>query len=179
MKKMENGELNRIEKFSLYLQRVFKYGGKLASDFWIATKIEGVETKLWINIISRMLKGEEVSDREKKFLKEHSKDIIKIIPLVAIKGIPTPIPITAILIILAKKYKIDILPKDNRHFLFTKLELSEELQKTILDKSKKISVSIKLKSGAILNGREIIDSKYLLLKEGEFILSEEIEELIF
>lgn len=64
-----------------------------------------------------MVKGEEVSDKEKKFLKAQSKDIVKILPLVAIQGIPIPVPITPLLIMLGKKYGFDILPKDHRDLL--------------------------------------------------------------
>lgn len=104
-------------KVTKYLNDTLKKGGEFSSNVWEATKIEGQETKIAINILSRMLKKEEVSDNEKQFLKAHSKDLAKIIPLVAIQGIPMSIPITTLLIILGKKYKFDILPKDNRDLL--------------------------------------------------------------
>ena len=106
-----------VSKLSTYLTNILKKGGKIASDTWEATKVEGKETKLAIEILSRMVKGEEVSENEKKFLKEQSKDIAKILPLVAISGIPIPIPITPLLIVLGKKYGFDFLPKDNRGLL--------------------------------------------------------------
>lgn len=104
-------------KISDYLTNILKKGGKLAHDVWKQTKIEKEETKIAIAILSRMIKGEEVSEQEKKFLKEQSKDIAKILPLVAIQGIPIPIPITPLLIMLGKKYGFDILPKDHRDIL--------------------------------------------------------------
>ena len=79
--------------------------------------LEGEETKLAVGILSRMIKGEEVSDKEKSFLKEQSKDLARIIPLVAISGIPIPIPITPLLVMLGKKYGFDFLPKDHRGLL--------------------------------------------------------------
>ncbi len=109
-----------MSKISDYLSSIFKKGGKMASDTWEATKVEGEETKIALEILSRLIKGDEVSDNEKKFLKEQSKDIARILPLVAISGIPIPIPITPLLIILGKKYGFDFLPKDHRNLLKNK-----------------------------------------------------------
>jgi hypothetical protein len=106
-----------IEKVGTYLNDLVKKGGKMASDTWEATKVEGEETKLALDILSRMIKGEQVSDKEKKFLRAQSMDVVKILPLVAISGIPIPIPITPLLIMLGKKYGFDFLPKDNRGLL--------------------------------------------------------------
>ena len=64
-----------------------------------------------------MIKDQDVTDGEIKFLKEHSMDLVKILPLVLISGIPVPIPITPLLILAGKKYGFDLLPKDNRHHL--------------------------------------------------------------
>jgi hypothetical protein len=106
-----------IEKIGIYLNDLIKKGGKMASDTWEATKVEGEETKIALDILSRMIKGEQVSDKEKKFLRAQSMDVVKILPLVAISGIPIPIPITPLLIMLGKKYGFDFLPKDNRGLL--------------------------------------------------------------
>ena len=106
-----------LGKFSTYMNSLIKRGGQLASDVWDVTKRESQETKLAVGILSRMIKGEEVSDKEKSFLKEQSKDLARIIPLVAISGIPIPIPITPLLIMLGKKYGFDFLPKDHRGLL--------------------------------------------------------------
>jgi hypothetical protein len=104
-------------KIGAYLNDLIKKGGKMASDTWEATKVEGEETKIAVNILSRMIKGEEVSDKEKAFLKAQSRDIARILPLVAISGIPIPLPITPLLIMLGKKYGFDFLPKDHRGLL--------------------------------------------------------------
>jgi hypothetical protein len=106
-----------LGKIGTYLNDLIKRGGKMASDTWEATKVEGEETKIAMNILSRMIKGEEVSEKEKSFLKAQSKDIARILPLVAISGIPIPIPITPLLIMLGKKYGFDFLPKDHRGLL--------------------------------------------------------------
>jgi hypothetical protein len=116
IKSFENFNEN-LGKFSTYMNSLLKRGGQLASDVWDATKVEGEETKIAVRILSRMIKGEEVSDKEKRFLKEQSKDLARIIPLVAISGIPIPIPITPLLVVLGKKYGFDFLPKDHRGLL--------------------------------------------------------------
>ena len=106
-----------IEKIGTYLNDLVKKGGKMASDAWEATKVEGEETKIAVNILSRMVKGEEVSEKEKTFLRAQSMDVIRILPLVAISGIPIPLPITPLLVMLGKKYGFDFLPKDHRGLL--------------------------------------------------------------
>lgn len=115
MKKIKT--LENFSKISNYLGDVIRKGGQLASSVWTATKVESQEIKISVGILAKMVKGEEVSDNEKKFLKAQSKDIVKILPLVAIQGIPIPIPITPLLIMLGKKYGFDILPKDHRDLL--------------------------------------------------------------
>jgi len=119
MKKLKNFEAfnEGLGKVGNYLNDLIKKGGKMASDTWEATKRESQETKLAVGILSKMLKGEEVSDKEKSFLKEQSKDLARIIPLVAVSGIPIPIPLTPLLIMLGKKYGFDFLPKDHRGLL--------------------------------------------------------------
>jgi hypothetical protein len=119
MKNIKNFESfnEGLGKITDYLNRLLKRGGDFASDVWDATKRESQETKLALEILRRMLKGEEVSDKEKEFVKRQSGDLVKILPLVAISGLPIPIPITPLLIVLGKKYGFDFLPKDHRGLL--------------------------------------------------------------
>ena len=100
-----------------FLKDTLKKGTDFAQEFWEGTKREATETKISILIIRKMIQDKEVTDGEIKFLKEHSMDLVKIVPLVLISGIPIPVPITPLLIILGKKYGFDFLPKDNRHWL--------------------------------------------------------------
>lgn len=124
MRKLKSFETfnENLGKVGNYLNDLIKKGGKMASDTWEATKVEGEETKIAVSILAKMIKGEEVTDKEKSFLKAQSKDIARILPLVAISGIPIPIPITPLLIMLGKKYGFDFLPKDNRGLLDDKKE---------------------------------------------------------
>lgn len=96
------------------------------NDVWEATKREGAETKIALLILNKILKKEEVTDGEIKFLKEHSKDLAKILPIVLVSSIPVPIPITPFMIVLGKKVGIDLIPKDNRHYLDDKRVNGEE-----------------------------------------------------
>ena len=106
-----------LNKVNNYINDLIKKGGKMASDTWESVKIEGEETKIAVYILSKMIKGEEVSEKEKTFLKAQSMDIVRILPLVAISGIPIPLPITPLLMMLGKKYGFDFLPKDHRGLL--------------------------------------------------------------
>jgi hypothetical protein len=108
------------ESISTKYKEIIKNGSDFANSFWIATKREGEETKIAFGILRKMVKSENVTLGEKRFLKEHSMDLVRLIPLVLISGIPIPVPITPFLIILGKKYGFDILPRDNRHFLDSK-----------------------------------------------------------
>ena len=106
-----------LNKVNNYINDLIKKGGKMASDTWESVKIESEETKIAVYILSKMIKGEEVSEKEKTFLRAQSMDIVRILPLVAISGIPIPLPITPLLIMLGKKYGFDFLPKDHRGLL--------------------------------------------------------------
>jgi hypothetical protein len=88
-------------------------GGEFAKDVWNATKREGRETKEALRILSEIAKGNKVSDKEKSFLKAQSVDLIKVVPVIAISGIPVPVPITPFLIMLGKKVGFDLLPNSH------------------------------------------------------------------
>jgi hypothetical protein len=101
---------NRLNKAILKGKGSFK-------DIWVMFKTESFETKIAVVIITEIIKGRKVSKEEILFLKAHSKDLMRIIPLIALQGIPLPIPFTLIVILISKKYNIDILPKNNLKLL--------------------------------------------------------------
>jgi hypothetical protein len=115
IKKIEN--FKKVPAYSGYLDNLIKKGYKYTSNIWKSTKVKSKETKIAINIIYKIVKKEDISNKEKKFLKAHLKDMVKILPLVAIQVIPIPIPVTPLLIIMNEKYRLNILPKDNRYIL--------------------------------------------------------------
>jgi hypothetical protein len=171
-----------FDKISLYLQSVLKRGGKFASDVWEATKVEGEETKIAVGILSRMIKGQDVTEKEKQFLKAQSGDIVRILPLVAISGIPIPIPITPLLVMLGKKYGFDFLPKDNRGILKNQVELPEELTLQLVSLPEAGMgyhvVDLILKNDRILTGRKVLNCKYLILHPDESVDTNEIEDIV-
>ena len=110
---------SRIKKFSDFLlenkvydyaQKAISKGNVLVKEIKQGVKRESKETKEAAGILQKMVMGKDVTEEEKKLLKYQSIDILKVLPLIAIQGIPIPIPITPIIIILGKKYGFNILP---------------------------------------------------------------------
>lgn len=87
---------------------------EFAKSVWIGIKRESTETKEAAKILNKMLRHEDVTEEERKLLKNQSIDLLKILPLIAIQGIPIPVPITPLLIVLGKKYGFDILPNSHK-----------------------------------------------------------------
>jgi len=183
MKKIKNFESfnEGLGKITDYLNNLLKRGGDFAANVWDATKRESQETKIAVEILRRMLKGEEVSDREKEFVKRQSGDLARILPLVAISGLPIPIPITPLLIMLGKKYGFDFLPRDHRGILDNEIELTEDI-KSQLEGLPETGmgyhvVDVLLKNDRLLKGRTIINSSKLILNPDEDINPEDIVEI--
>lgn len=171
----------RFDKISHFLQSIFRKGGDLAHDVWEVAKRERQETKIALEILKRAIKGEVVSDSEKKFLGAHSKDLIRILPLIAIQGIPIPIPITPLLILLGKKYGFDFLPKDNRGLLNYEVDLPEDIKLQLVELPESGMgfhvIDIILKNGRVLKDRIVINSsKIILTPEDDFNIND-IEEI--
>jgi hypothetical protein len=118
--KLSEGKIKKFEEFLLeskmytYAKKAIDKGSELAKEIKEGVKRESKETKEASEILQKILVGKEVKEEEKKFLKYQSIDLLKVLPLIAIQGIPVPIPITAILIILGKKYGFNILPDSHK-----------------------------------------------------------------
>lgn len=81
-----------------------------------ATKKEKDETIRAYDILIRFLNKETRSDVSKSdiaFLKAQSVDLFKIIVLISIKLVPSPIPITPLMIWLGKKVGVKVLPSSH------------------------------------------------------------------
>jgi len=114
---------NKVSKLrSLKWSDIRSYGSKL----WDSVKRESKETKQAVKILQRMIDNQNVSDNEKRFLREQSKDLIKIIGT----GV-TPTPIVAIIAILGKKYNFNIFPGDQ-----------EELKRLIEKEKQELGITI-------------------------------------
>lgn len=90
---------------------------ELKREILVSARRESKETKMALIILSKLLRQKEVSLDEKKLLREQSKDLVKIFPLILVSGIPIPIPITPILIALGEKYGFSFLPKSQEDII--------------------------------------------------------------
>ncbi len=107
----ESNELD--EGVKDFIKKSLEKGSTLAKEVWAGTKRESRETQEVIRLIGELVKGNEITDTQKKFIAAQSVDLVKILPLIAIQGIPIPIPITPFLILLGKKVGFDILPSSH------------------------------------------------------------------
>lgn len=103
------------------LKSIWSKGGKLTQDIIDGAKREGKETSKLVQLLNKMLHGDSITDDEKTFMKAQGKDLLKILPLVAIQGIPLPIPITPLLLVLGKKFGFNILPDSHEVMPLTNL----------------------------------------------------------
>ena len=88
-------------------------GKEFAKGVWDATKRESRETQEMVKLLAKLIKGDKITDTQKTFIKAQAVDLVKVLPLIAIQGIPLPIPITPFLIYLGKKVGFDILPNSH------------------------------------------------------------------
>ncbi len=95
------------------LNVALKKGSEFAKDVWDGVKRESRETKEVVRLLNELVKGRDVSDTQKKFIKAQSVDLIKVLPVIAVSSIPLPIPITPFLIMLGKKVGFDFLPNSH------------------------------------------------------------------
>jgi hypothetical protein len=118
-----NNDSEHIDESKLgeIARNLYKKGTDFTKSVIQGAKREGKETVQAVEILRKMIKGEEVTDNEIKFFKAQSVDLFKVIPLVAISSIPIPIPITPLLIVLGKKYGFSVLPNSHE-----KIKLDEE-----------------------------------------------------
>jgi len=96
-----------------------------------AAKREGKETTMAAKIIKKVLVNEDVTEKELKFVKEQSGDILKIFGVVTMGAISTALPI--LVEKMLNKKGLSILPKERSSMLDDK----EELIETISEKTGK------------------------------------------
>lgn len=112
VKKAYKNVSQKVKDFSI--KGLYRDTVDFSKNFWEATKREGKETKQAIAILRKMIKGQEVTDKEKAFFKKQAGDIAKIFPLIAIQGIPGgSVAITPLLKTIGKKYKFEPFPTRN------------------------------------------------------------------
>jgi ribosomal protein L19 len=96
------------------------------------------ETKEAFNICKKILSKKEISEKEIKFLKEQTKDIAKIVAIMAMGSISMLIPIT-LEKILNKKYGISIMPNSHNKIDESK-NISDNTKKALENKSEKTGI---------------------------------------
>lgn len=101
------------------INNALKKGADFARDVWDGVKRESRETKEAVRILGELIKGNEVSQTQKDFVKAQSIDLVKAVPLIAISGIPVPVPITPFLLLLGKKIGFDFLPNSHTKVEYT------------------------------------------------------------
>jgi Zn-dependent metalloprotease len=110
---MKLKKIKSYKKFS-----ISKTKGKL-SDSWKSfiniAKRETNETGKLILLLKKSINGVKLTDGEIKYIKNQSGDIAKIIGIMAMGSVSMIIPIA--LNKALKKWNIDIMPRDHRHFL--------------------------------------------------------------
>ena len=105
-----------MDKIITWITNGKKYIGVNWKILKRATKNEKDETIRAYDILIRFLNKEtkgDVTPAELKFLKAQSIDLFKILILLSIKVVPSPIPITPILIWLGKKIGVKIMPSSH------------------------------------------------------------------
>lgn len=105
----EDGVLHRVRtkvrKTWRSTRDVIKTVGKVA-------KREKEETAIAAVILKKYLLTRKITKEEAEFLKGQSKDLARILPIVAAQAVPAPVPITPFLITLGSKIGIDLIPKE-------------------------------------------------------------------
>lgn len=80
------------------------------SSFVSAAKREGRETKQAVKILNKLLKGVEITNKEKELLKHQSKDLAKIVTVMSLGAVSMVIPLTLEKIL--NRYGISIMPTE-------------------------------------------------------------------
>jgi hypothetical protein len=101
---------NNQNKIIRWLNRLIIYVKESWTTLQGATKMEKEETLLALIILRKILTNTYVSDKEKRFLKMQSIDLVKILFLIITRFIPVPLPILPTLIWISKKTKFNFFP---------------------------------------------------------------------
>jgi hypothetical protein len=101
---------NKIVK---WLNKSIIYVKESWSTLQNTTKLEKEETLVALIILRKILTNNYVSDKEKRFLKMQSLDLVKILFLIITRFIPVPLPILPTLIWISKKTKFNFFPNSH------------------------------------------------------------------
>lgn len=99
------------------ISSALKWGRTYRDKIILLGKREAKETRQALSVVIKMLNNKKVSENEKLLVRRQSKDILRIISASIL-----PLPITAILVALGKKYNFEMFPVSNE-------ELIEEIER--------------------------------------------------
>jgi hypothetical protein len=136
------------------LKSIWSKGGKLTQDIIDGAKREGKETSKLVQLLNKMLHGDSITNDEKTFMKAQGKDLLKILPLVAIQGIPLPIPITPLLLVLGKKFGFNILPDSHEVMPLSNLAEVNNFYQKALSQTEKEALELTYKNWDTFGGKE-------------------------
>jgi hypothetical protein len=136
------------------LKSIWSKGGKLKQDIIDGAKREGKETSKLVQLLNKMIHGDSITNDEKTFMKAQGKDLLKILPLVAIQGIPLPIPITPLLLVLGKKFGFNILPDSHEVMPLSSLTEVNNYHKKALSQTEKEALELTYKNWDTFGGKE-------------------------
>jgi urease gamma subunit len=123
-KRIPEGEEKEINEMKLPKRKDIKEGWK---KFVETAKREGKETTMAAKIIKKILVNEDVTEKELKFVKEQSGDILKIFGVVTMGAVSTALPI--LVEKMLNKKGLSILPKERASILGDREELVETISK--------------------------------------------------
>lgn len=99
-----------------WLQKVDKY----TKENWDAlkkfSKREKDETILAINLLKQVMLGRSTTPTQRKFLRAQIVDLIKVLFLISLKAIPSPIPFTPIVLVIGNRVGVNFLPTSHNKF---------------------------------------------------------------
>ena len=93
---------------------------------WNKIRHENEDIKLAFNILTKMVKGETVSDAEKKIVKDQAKDLLKIGYSISLSPLSKPIAMITLLFVIGGKYGINIFPDSSNKQIINQIRKEEE-----------------------------------------------------
>jgi hypothetical protein len=125
LRKRVNKVYSDINNFKI--RNALNWGRRYKEKLILLGKREALETREAINILIKMISNKKVTGNEKELLRKQSIDILKLISTAAL-----PLPITALLVALGKRYNFEIFPVDHKELLDA-IEKEKQIVKDLKD----------------------------------------------
>jgi hypothetical protein len=99
-----------------WLQKADRYVRKNWGELKRFSKREHDETLLAINILKQVMLGKSTTETQRRFLRVQIVDLIKVLFLISLKAIPSPIPFTPIVLVIGNRIGVNFLPTSHNKF---------------------------------------------------------------